>query len=232
MRVGRHAAFGLLALAAAGLLGCSGGDLPPSSPSTAPALPVAAPAATGRSIQPRASALARQSGPVGIETLQTVCEKKVGITAAPPYAGAPPHPLYGLQASQNATASVLSPILWNQPPADLQGALDLLRRGPNGQLAIAYDRIQLVACVLRTSSSPTGTVCDIGGRRVRLLRGNYRLTVLEARTGKVVRTTDLGAGTAGCPTFAFVDPVDPVVFTGFEGAQAYDALRPLLLARG
>ncbi|WP_131799440.1 hypothetical protein [Parafrankia sp. CH37] len=58
------------------------------------------------------------------------------------------------------------------------------------------------------------------------------MTVLEAHTGKVVQVTDTGTGTDDCPSFAYVDSTDPAVFTSFDGGQAYDVLRPLVLWGG
>jgi len=57
------------------------------------------------------------------------------------------------------------------------------------------------------------------------------MTVLEAHTGRVVQVTDMD-GTGGCPSFAYVDTFNPVVFTEFDGGQTYDVLRPLVLWDG
>ncbi|CUU55469.1 hypothetical protein Ga0074812_105119 [Parafrankia irregularis] len=213
---GRLIGAALFALTVAAFVGCSGTSGPTGPDSTAP-LP---------------TARTPQAHPASSEGLQAMCRYGGYIPAMPPYTGPAPHPIEGLQPGQNTGAVALTSILWSDPPDDLRGAFNVLTRDQSGALIPDLSRTQLVACVTRTGSSPSGIVCEDLGGNVRLLRSNYRMTVLEAHTGKVVQVTDTGTGTDDCPSFAYVDSTDPAVFTSFDGGQAYDVLRPLVLWGG
>ncbi len=131
-------------------------------------------------------------------------------TAAPAYAGAPPHPILIVRPqgavedmSENPRLSELGPA-WNpQDPA----------------------AVQLVACTESDGGGPeSGLRCQYPfGQSAALRVADYTVTVHEARTGAEVGQARIEARTT-CPLSAPVYRQEPVVYATPSPQQYLDAL--------
>nr|MDT0666909.1 hypothetical protein [Micromonospora sp. DSM 115978] len=154
----------------------------------------------------------------GVGELQQVCEDGASLAQAPAYAGAAPHPLWLFEPSGGNAAE----------PTDLQPAPRLAESAPpelEAGVRAQARQAQLVACVERTATAPTEVVCQFDlGEDAPFLRAEYRLSLREARTGRVVTSIDLGPGAEGCPAAATVDLLGALVYSKPKPWQYYEAI--------
>ena len=163
-------------------------------------------------------------GPVGMGELRQVCDEGASLSQVPAYAGPGPHPVWLFEPRRGNDPEQMSlvPHLFEGPPEDLDPVL-----------TAPFENVRLVACVERTGTTPTDVVCQFDiGNDAPLLRGTYRMSLREARTGQVVSTVELGAGAEGCPSSVTVDLLGAEVYSLPKEWQYYEAMRPALLWDG
>ncbi|MCK9902791.1 hypothetical protein CC117_00150 [Parafrankia colletiae] len=158
-------------------------------------------------------------GPVDRGSLNEVCDGKVALNSAAPFAGPAPHPV-----------TVFSQQQGNDPsgPRFPIRLVSELNQEEHSAFQSPMERTQLVACAERVADTPTEVVCrfDLGAQdRVPFFRTAYRITVREARTGKVVATVPVDPAAEGCPTSVRVTWAGAKVFSAPADRQLVSALQ-------
>jgi hypothetical protein len=226
--------FGLGLLASCGGGGDSGvsattAAAPPttSTPSTTeeviPASSTTASAPT-TSAAPATTAAASAELPAFMNEFDRVCKTQVGFSGATAYDGAPgTHPVALLEdAFEDDDLYIESS---NQLPAGwtIEQDSDF---ADNSELAA----VQLVACLDRTATAPTGTQCefDNNGTKItlELTNATYELKVFGAVTGEAVGNTSITTTETECPFIAVFREGDTQHIASLSDDDLTNALKP------
>jgi hypothetical protein len=172
-----------------------------------------------------ASSAAAQDKPKFGSEYERVCADGIGFGGVAEYSRTPKvlHPAV-LLTKQNSD-------LWVQqvPSSDYPAGWFLTYNGD-------YSKAELVVCYERTKTIPTGKTCAMTDNKTKqpftltMFNTEYRLRILESRTGKVVFTKNGLAQSTDCPSFTFTsgDQDRTKYYTDLQPRDYRGALKPYI----